>query len=227
MAFSKLYAFCSCMEGMDCMRWTPKWHIFEVRSFFCMLSFTRTYASSFPWRSIWKVKVPLRISFFVWIATLGKILTLDNLREISIILVGWCCMCKYSVESANHLLLHCEVAQALWSVLFSLFDVTWVMSKEMAELLACWCGQQGNILVEEVWQIAPLCLMWIIWRERNARFFMITKGQWKSPKSYLFKLCSIGPTLSVCLSFPPCLNFYLYVPLFNFSGAFLCMHHVY
>jgi hypothetical protein len=37
--------------------------------------------SSFMWKSIWKVKVPPRVAFFVWTATLGKILTLDNLRK--------------------------------------------------------------------------------------------------------------------------------------------------
>jgi hypothetical protein len=30
---------------------------------------------------IWRVKVHLRVSFFVWIATLGKILTMDNLQK--------------------------------------------------------------------------------------------------------------------------------------------------
>jgi hypothetical protein len=38
--FGKLYAFRSCMVGMDCMWWThSKRHIFEVRSFFHMLSY--------------------------------------------------------------------------------------------------------------------------------------------------------------------------------------------
>ena len=80
----------------------------------------------------------------MWTATLGKIITLDNLCKIGIIVVGWYCMCKHSGESVNYLLLHCEVAQALWSVLFSLFDVTWVMSRGLTELLACWYGQNGN-----------------------------------------------------------------------------------
>ena len=26
-------------------------------------------------------------------------------------------------------------------------------------------------MVMEVWRIAPLCLMWTVWRERNARYF--------------------------------------------------------
>ena len=56
-------------------------------------------------------------------------------------------------------------------MLFSLFDVTWVMFGGVADLLACWRGQQGNSSAKEVWQITPLCLMWIIWRERNASCF--------------------------------------------------------
>jgi hypothetical protein len=45
------------------------------------------------------------------------------------------------------------------------------MPREVVELLACWCGQRGNISAKEVWRIAPLCVMWIIWRERNGRCF--------------------------------------------------------
>jgi hypothetical protein len=97
--------------------------------------------------SIWKVKVPLRVSFFEWTATLGKILNLDNLHKRGIIVVDWCCMCKQSGESINHLLLHCEVAHVLWSVILTLFDITWVMSGGVADLLVCWRGQRGNISV--------------------------------------------------------------------------------
>ena len=33
--------------------------------------------------------------FFVWSATLGKILVMDNLIKRYAILVGWCCVCKW------------------------------------------------------------------------------------------------------------------------------------
>jgi hypothetical protein len=36
---------------------------------------------SFPWKSIWKVKAPSRVAFFLWMATLRKILTLDNFMK--------------------------------------------------------------------------------------------------------------------------------------------------
>ena len=69
------------------MRWIPsKRHIFKVKSFYHKLSHSVIdKASYFPWRSIWKVKVPLRVSFFMWMATLGKTLTVDNLRRKGII----------------------------------------------------------------------------------------------------------------------------------------------
>jgi hypothetical protein len=54
---------------------------------------------------------------------------------------------------------------------FSLFDVTWVMPGGVVELLACWHGLRGNISAKEVWRIAPLCVMWIIWRAQIAICF--------------------------------------------------------
>jgi hypothetical protein len=34
---------------------------------------------SFPWKSIWRSKAPLRVAFFTLTVFLGKILTMDNL----------------------------------------------------------------------------------------------------------------------------------------------------
>jgi hypothetical protein len=91
---------------------------------------------SFPWRSVWKVKVPfasevsyffLFFFFFLWTTTHGKILTLDNLKKRGVLVVEWCCMCKRGDESIDHLLLRCEVARDLWSAIFTLFGVHWVM----------------------------------------------------------------------------------------------------
>jgi hypothetical protein len=39
-------------------------------------------------KSIWSIKAPSRVVFFVWTMTLGKILTLNNLRKRNVIVVG-------------------------------------------------------------------------------------------------------------------------------------------
>ena len=76
--------------------------------------------------------------FFVWTASLGKILTADNLRKRNIILVSWCCLCKEAGETVDHLLLHCPVAHDLWNLVFSMFGGHWVMPGRVLDLLASW-----------------------------------------------------------------------------------------
>jgi hypothetical protein len=45
---------------------------------------------------------------------------MDNLKKRQIIVVDKCCMCKKNKEFVDHFLLQCEVAYALWNVLFDL-----------------------------------------------------------------------------------------------------------
>jgi hypothetical protein len=84
-------------------------------------------SSSFPWKSIWKVKTPPRVTFFVRMVVLRKILTLDSLRKMNIIVVEWCFMWKKSGKLI--------VVRELWSLLFHLFGFNWVMLRRLRELL--------------------------------------------------------------------------------------------
>lgn len=59
---------------------------------------------------MWCLKIPPTIAFFSWTIALGKILTIDNLWKKGVIVVGWCYMCKRSMESVDHFLLHCPIA---------------------------------------------------------------------------------------------------------------------
>jgi hypothetical protein len=134
------------MEERIKICWIPsKRKSFEVKSYYQVLSHpSSNVRASFPWKGIWKVKAPPRVAFFVWTAILGKILTLDNLRKRNIIVMEWCCLCKTSGESIDHLFIHCEVASELWTVFFQLFGVAWVMPHRVSELLGCWRGQLGQ-----------------------------------------------------------------------------------
>ena len=112
--------------------------------------------------------MPLRVAFFRWIAALSKILTHDNLRKRNIVIVKWCCMCKKNEETVNYLLLHCEIASALWHTIFSWFGLLWVMPCRVGDLFDCW-WPGGCSRSAVVWKMIPLCLMWCLWSERNAR----------------------------------------------------------
>ena len=87
---------------------------------------------NFPWKCMWKAKVPSRVAFFIWTAAFGKILTIDNLRKRRVIIFDWCCMCKASGESVNHLLMHYSIAQELWNMVLILFGVFWAMPRDVS-----------------------------------------------------------------------------------------------
>jgi hypothetical protein len=45
------------------------------------------------------------------------------------------------------------------------------MPRLVKDMLGSWRGQKGNRTWLPIWRMAPLCLMWCVWRERNARCF--------------------------------------------------------
>ena len=161
------------MRGDDTMVWQLNHSgVFDVRSFY--KSLLKALSVFFPWQCILSVKVPRRVSFFLWTATRGGILTIDNLVKKNLPLVNWCCPCQCEEETVDHLLLHCKFVNTLWSEVFYLFGVQWVMPKTVVSLLSTWWNWSG-IHSSNVWNMVPACLMWLTWKEHNAQTFEDTK----------------------------------------------------
>ena len=68
---------------------------------------------------------------------------------------------KRSGESVDHLLLHCSFAQELWSMVFGLNGVQWVMSCWVLDLLTSWLGNLGWPRALVVWRVVPHCVMFV------------------------------------------------------------------
>ena len=167
--FFQLLASNNSKEGTDGLRWKGrKDGVFSSRSFYHLLN-ERT-RMPFPWKGIWAVKAPPRVSFFIWTATWGRILTCDNLMQRGYSMVGRCCLCCADGETVDHLLLHCPYSHVLWSFPFRSFHVSWVMPRNVKELLFGWRNWFGKHH-SDIWNLAPLCLMWIVWLELNSRIF--------------------------------------------------------
>jgi hypothetical protein len=96
---------------------------------------------------------------------------MDNLHKPYVIVVDWCCICKRFKASVDHLFLHCEIASALWSAIFSHTGVTWAMLRRAVDLFTYWRGLRGNHQSATVWKMVPSCLLWSSWKKINDRSF--------------------------------------------------------
>uniref|UniRef100_A0A2N9F8V6 Reverse transcriptase zinc-binding domain-containing protein n=1 Tax=Fagus sylvatica TaxID=28930 RepID=A0A2N9F8V6_FAGSY len=138
-------------SGEDKVCWKPSQSkYFQVKSYY--KSLTTNGKDCFPWKSIWKAKVPPRVAFFSWTAALGRILTAENLRRMRVIIISWCCMCKVDGESVDHLLLHCAYAKELWDLVFAMFGIAWVMPATVRDLFDCWLGKMGKHPIHMIWR---------------------------------------------------------------------------
>ena len=105
-------------------------------------------------------------------------------------------MCKCNGESVDHLFLHCLVAMDLWSMVFGLFGVSWVMSQSVVGIQAYWQGRFGRHQNGYIWLIVPHYLLWCLWKERNSRCFEDNERSILDLKLFSSELYWIGWLLS-------------------------------
>ena len=52
-----------------------------------------------------------------------------------------------------------------------MFGMVWVQPGSVVEVLRSWKGGWVGRVRKRVWDWVPLCIMWLIWLERNRRTF--------------------------------------------------------
>jgi len=113
-------------QGKDEMVWPlNSKRSFSVKSF-CSTQFEALDGCDFVAKSIWKSKVPTKVCFFAWAATLGKIPTDDMLKRRNFRGLSRCSMCLEEEEAVDHLLVHCQWVSSLWDLFLSLMGISWI-----------------------------------------------------------------------------------------------------
>ncbi len=123
----------------------------------------RFYPHLTKWNLNSSPRPPLKVSLN-FLNTMG-----DHCRNRK--LLSWCYFCKRDGVMVYHFLLHCPTSRELWDMVFALYGFQWVMLRKVVDLLACWQDTFGWHWHSGIWICIPHCLMWCIWRERNARSF--------------------------------------------------------
>ena len=142
---------------------------FSVKSYYTSLKVENN--PLFLAKEVWGSCAPLRTRFFAWEAIWGKISTVDMLMRRGWSMVNRCNLCKENEESADHILIHCGKTRELWTVVLSSFGVVWVFPNSVRNLLLEWKIKGLEKKRGVVWKMAPICLFWCIWGERNRRVF--------------------------------------------------------
>ena len=165
-----LHEFIYCPSGEDkLLLKNDKEKGFSVKSMY--KGFDPSPAFEFPYRLIWNPVVPPKIGVFVWEATWGKVLTLDQLKRCGMTLVNRCFMCEEDEENIDHLLIHCKSAKMLWNLFLSIIGTSWVFPQSVLHTLLAWQGAAVGKKRKRIWLAAPLCLFWTLRRARNRLVF--------------------------------------------------------
>ena len=114
---------------------SSSWNVLEVKSYYKMLQ--STAHSSFPWRILWKSKIPTKVSFFFFFlffsfffpldSSFGKIPTANNVKKRGIIIIDRHCLSKRDRETTvGHLarerlglLKNVQIQSLTWSFYYS------------------------------------------------------------------------------------------------------------
>jgi hypothetical protein len=126
------------------------------------------------YKMIWKAWAPPKTKNHAWLALQNKLWTTDRLQKRGWPNCGQCPLCKETMESTNHLFVHCRLTTRIWELL-----------KEWLGIHGIQPRQWGHLSLKEWWSAMTvgashfrkalgsllLLTVWEIWNERNARIF--------------------------------------------------------
>ena len=96
-------------------------------------------------------------------------LTLDQLKRRGRPLANRCYLCEEEEETLDHLLVHCLQARRV--LILAIVGIGWVFPFSIRQVLVAWQGTRVGKKHKKVWRVAPLCLFWTVWCERNIVVF--------------------------------------------------------
>jgi hypothetical protein len=114
--------------------------------------------------AVWKLRVPPRIHFFLWLLSNDKLLTRNNLEKRRKVEDVTCLFCNES-ESIAHLFFECVVAKQAWLMLAEVIGFN--VGLDYETMATCWlCNTKYGVV-----NMLSAALCWGIWKLRNSLCF--------------------------------------------------------
>jgi hypothetical protein len=107
--------------------------------------------------SVWKLKIPPKIHFFLWLVVHNKILTRNNLvkrQSVDDLTYVFC----NDLETCTHLFFECVVAKVVWEEMKRCVGYS-VVVKDINSITILWDNNgDSNAL-----NVIHAALMWVLW----------------------------------------------------------------
>ncbi|XP_028077316.1 uncharacterized protein LOC114279296 [Camellia sinensis] len=163
-----------CLDREDCQVWcTDSVSSFSVSALYShnsSLLGPHLKVSNFVWNS----SLPLRVSFFSWLAWKSRIKCSDFLLKIGILdsnTSPLCHFCNSELETASQVLLHYPFSWSIWSAVVEEWGLHWCIPNSVDGLLSWWMSGKFHNFDRLIWRAIPLIVLWSIWKLRNECVF--------------------------------------------------------
>lgn len=160
--FNALGSFWSGNQGRDLLSSTNC----SIKNLY---KFLRGYAVKVPWKKmLCNNASPPKCIFIGWLAILGRLSTCDRLLKVGVSCDASCCFCS-ALETCEHLFFRCPFAAEIWAMVLKWLDMPTDNWSFCLQSIVCrFCS---NGVKHQVFRMAIVVDVYMIWQERNLRKF--------------------------------------------------------
>jgi len=149
-------------------------NVYSVRSAYRVLTVHRPLVPSVTVSDLWHKDVPLKVVLFAWRLFRDKLPTKDNLHRRGVLdhdsrlCVAGC----GSIETSQHLLLHCNIFGSVWYFIYRWIGISAGVPAQVLHHFHQF-SFSGRISKKRrsILQVIWFATIWEIWKERNNRLF--------------------------------------------------------
>lgn len=110
--------------------------------------------------SIWKLQIPPRVHFFLWLLSNNWLLTRDNLSKRREVHDPSCLFCAED-ESISHLFFQWCISSTIWSLISGILDLE--LGGDFESVARLWVANKKHVVTN----IITVAVLWSIWKLRN------------------------------------------------------------
>ena len=123
---------------------------------------------SIRWNAVWKLKLPNKLKYFVWLVLHNKILTNSQRLTICNIESALCEQCSNFKETTLHALRDCINFTKVWEGINGNIDTSCV---NITDWIKCNIFLNSYVSNDYLWYMLFCSVIWTIWKCRNEFIF--------------------------------------------------------